>query len=231
MKTINCPKSWADIKLADYLQFYRSIKPYIGTEEYTEKIPLFAIFSFTDISEEEYRDLPESVLTDIQTNLFNLLSNTQLSTIKSFQIEDKKYGFIPSFDDMSYGEYLDLVTYSKKDMWSNIPIIMSILYRPITKTLGKMYEIEKYKGTSEETLALFSDALTMDIVFGATSFFLRLQNDLLIATLTYSVDQMKKIQDPKVLAALKDLETNGPIITQLQSYLTMTSQNLTQLQS
>jgi hypothetical protein len=67
----------------------------------------------------------------------------------------------------------------------------------------------------------------MDIVFGAISFFLDLQKDLLIGTLTYSLDQMKGIKDPKVLAALKDLEENGPVITQLQSYLTMISQNLT----
>jgi hypothetical protein len=104
---------------------------------------------------------------------------------------------------------------------------MSILYRPITKSLGKSYTIEKYSGTTEEKTALFLDALTMDIVFGAISFFLDLQKDLLIGTLTYSVEEMKKIKDPKVLAALQDLNGNGPVITQLQSYLTMTSQNLT----
>ena len=128
---------------------------------------------------------------------------------------------------MAYGEYLDLVSYTKKDMWSNIPTIMSILYRPITKSLGKSYTIEKYNGSNEDKLALFLDALTMDIVFGAISFFLDLQKDLLIGTLTYSVDQMKGIKDPKVLAALQDLDGNGTVIAQLQSYLTMTLQNLT----
>ena len=227
MKTINCPQSWADVKLADYLEFYRGIKPYIGTEEYAEKIPLFAVFNFTDITEDQYRDLPESTLSEVQITLLNLLTNTQIPTIKSFDVAGIKYGFIPSLDDMAYGEYLDLVAYTKKDMWSNIPTIMSILYRPITKSVGPSYTVEKYSGTTEEKTALFLDALTMDIVFGAISFFLDLQKDLLIGTLTYSVEEMKKIKDPTVLAALQDLNGNGPVITQLQSYLTMTSQNLT----
>ena len=227
MKTINGPKSWAEVSLGEYLEFYRGIKPYIGTEEYVEKIPLFAVFNFTDITEDEYRELPESTLTEIQHTLLTLLTKTELPLVKSFEIGNTKYGFIPSLDDMSYGEYLDLISYTKKDIWSNIPTIMSILYRPITKSLSKSYTVEKYSGTTEEKTMLFLNALTMDIVFGAISFFLDLQKDLLIGTLTYSLDQMKGIKDPKVLAALKDLEGNGPVITQLQSYLTMTLQNLT----
>ena len=86
MTTINCPTSWADVKLADYLEFYRGIKPYIGTEEYAEKIPLFAVFNFTDITEEQYRDLPESTLSEVQITLLNLLTNTQIPTIKSFDV-------------------------------------------------------------------------------------------------------------------------------------------------
>jgi hypothetical protein len=108
---------------------------------------------------------------------------------------------------------------------------MSVLYRPIVKKLGKSYTIEKYNGTKPETIELFSKALTMDIVFGAISFFLLLQRDLVSATLTYLVSQTEMIQSKEVQAALQDLGKSGVDITQLPSLLNKTFQSLTQLQN
>ena len=71
----------------------------------------------------------------------------------------------------------------------------------------------------------------MDIVFGSISFFLLLQVDLLNATLTYLPKMLKKNKDPKVLAALKDLEENGVGITQLPSWLNKMLPNSMQSQS
>jgi hypothetical protein len=72
---------------------------------------------------------------------------------------------------MTYGEYIDLVSYSK-ETWNNIATIMTILYRPVTFThwSGK-YDIQPYKGTDETMVDMFGDKLTMDIVFGAVGFF------------------------------------------------------------
>jgi hypothetical protein len=229
MTTINCPETWADVKLEDYLQFYRQLKPYIDTEQYQEKAILFALFNFTDIDEDEYLSLPESTFTTIKTKLTDLINSVELPIVKSFEIGNTKYGFIPSFDDMAYGEYLDLVHYAK-DIWGNTATLMSILYRPITKSLGKSYDIEKYNGTSEETTALFKN-ITMDIVFGAISFFLHLQKDLVTATLTYLVTTVRKTKNQEVQAALQDLEKSGLDITQLPSLLNTMLQNLTPSQN
>jgi hypothetical protein len=129
---------------------------------------------------------------------------------------------------MTYGEYLDLVSYtSSKDMWSYMPIIMSILYRPITQRVGKNYTIETYNGTVDARIELFKHVLTMDVVFGAVAFFLNLQKDLRTGILTYTQKLMTESKDPKILAALEDLQRNGVDITQLQSFLTTISQNLT----
>jgi hypothetical protein len=231
MKTINCPNSWADVKLENYLNFYKQIKPYIGTEEYGEKAIINGIFSFTNISDEDYLDLPQDEYIKLEEQVFKLLSVTEkMPIIKSFEADKTKYGFIPALDEMTYGEYLDLVTYSKKDMWNNIPLLMSILYRPITKELSKSYKIEKYNGANEEQIEFFKHTLTMDVVFGALSFFLRLQNDLLIGTQTYLQEMLKgktseKSQVQKVLAQ------SGVSTTQLQSLQEMISSNLTTLRS
>ena len=231
MKTINCPKSWADIRLEDYLQFHKQLKPYEKTEQYEEKSILFGMFNFTDILEDEYLTLPESTFNEIKIKLLTLFSTYELPLVKSFELQGTKYGFIPSFDDMAYGEYLDLIAYSSKDIWNNIPMFMSILYRPVTKSLGNSYTIEKYDGTKLETVDLFSQGLTMDIVFGAISFFLLLQKDLVSATLTYLVTEMKTIKNKEVQIALQDLGKSGLDITQLPSLLNKTFQSLTQLQN
>jgi len=231
MKTINCPKSWADVSLADYLQFHRQLKPYFNTEKYTEKSVLFATFNFTDITEEEYRDLPESTFSEIEKQMLELLNTTNMPLIKSFESGNTKYGFIPNLDDMSYGEYLDLVSYTSKDIWDNIPTIMAILYRPITNKLLNTYTIEKYKGTTPEAIDLFLNILTMDVVLGAISFFLDLQINLMKGTLAYSMQTLMKSKDPRILAALQDLEKNGVDTTQLPHLQEMILQNLTLLQS
>jgi hypothetical protein len=65
----------------------------------------------------------------------------------------------------------------------------------------------------------------MDVVFGATAFFLNLQKDLRTGILTYTQTLMTESKDPRVLEVLQDLQKNGVDITQLQSFLTTISQN------
>ena len=71
----------------------------------------------------------------------------------------------------------------------------------------------------------------MDIVFGAISFFLGLQTDLMKGTLTYSMQTLMTSKDPRIIAAREDLLKNGTDTTQLQHLQEMMLQNLTQLQN
>lgn len=224
---IKCPTSWNDIKLSQYLKFYKLVKPYEGTDEYAEKTLLNALFVFANVNADDYLNQSQTVILDLQQKISKLIGESNdIPVVKSFTLEDTEYGFIPSFDDMSYGEYLDLVSYSQKNMWDNMPIIMSILYRPINnKSLG-MYSIEPYKGTTDDQIEIFKHALSMDIVFGALSFFLRLQEDLMTGTLTYLIQTLSKMKDPAISVVLEDLQKNGAGITQLQYLQTMISQNL-----
>jgi len=129
---------------------------------------------------------------------------------------------------MAYGEYLDLVSYtSSKEMWSYMPIVMSILYRPVVNNVGKLYTIESYDGTKDARIEMFKHILTMDVVFGAMSFFLDLQRDLSTGILAYSVESLKGLTDLETSLALEDLQASGTDTTQLQSLLTRISQNLT----
>jgi hypothetical protein len=224
--TITYPESWAEIKLVDYLRFYHDVKDYVGKEDYMTEALESASHHFFKVPKDLLYQIPQATFNKISTRVFELINQSvDHPLMLSFTLGDTEYGFIPKLDEMSYGEYLDLVSYSK-DMWNNMPTILSILYRPITKRKGLEYQIKPYSGTNQDTVDMFEELITMDAVFGATSFFLGLQTDLLNATLTYSMEMLVKDQTPETLAALETLKKNGVDITQLQSFLTMTSQNL-----
>jgi hypothetical protein len=228
--TITYPESWAEVKYSQYLKYYKQSKSYEGTDEF-EKINLeTAALNFCKIPAEHLYALPKKTFDKVTECLFKLFSEQKsIPLVKSFTVGDTTYGFIPELDDMAYGEYLDLVSYTSSNVWDNIPIILSILYRPVKYSLGKKYTIEPYTGTNDDRIELFKHVLTMDVVFGAVAFFLSLQADLQTGILTYIMDMMKEEKtDPRISQALQDLEKNGVDIVQLQSFLTMTSQNLTQ---
>ena len=70
----------------------------------------------------------------------------------------------------------------------------------------------------------------MDCVFGALSFFLDLQTDLLIGTQTYLQEMLKKM-GKKGSPLQMALAQNGMDTTQLQFLQEMTSSNLIALQN
>jgi hypothetical protein len=224
--TISYPESWADIKLQQYLDYYKHVKPYEGTDEYATKNLQSAALYFCKVPGEYLYNLPEATFDKVANCLKDLFSEVEKHPlVPQFTIGDTTYGFIPELDNMSYGEYLDLVSYTKKDMWSYMAVTMSILYRPIKQQMGtlagKMYTIEPYNGTNDDRVELFKHAITMDIVLGAIGFFLDLQKDLQIGILTYSMETLKKDPRPEVQAALLALEKNGVDMSQLPHLLTM----------
>ena len=226
--TITYPESWAEITLQQYLEYYKFVKPYEGTDEFAIKSLQSAALHFCKVPGEYLYKLPEKSFDKVAKCLHKLFADVNKTPlIKEFTVDTTTYGFIPDLDNMTYGEYLDLVEYtSSKEMWTYMSILMSILYRPITQRMGKLYTIESYNGTVDARIELFKHAMTMDVVFGAVAFFLNLQKDLRTGILTYIKKVMTESKDPLVLAALEDLQKNGVDITQLQSFLTMTSQNL-----
>jgi hypothetical protein len=228
--TITYPESWAEITLPQYLEYYKFVKPYEGTDEFGHKSLQSAALHFCKVPAEYLYKLPEKTFDKVAKCLQDLFIDVDKHPlVKEFAVDETKYGFLPEIDNMTYGEYLDLVSYtSSKEMWSYMPIIMSILYRPITQRVGKLYTIEAYNGTKDERIELFKHVLTMDVVFGATAFFLNLQRDLRTGILTYMVETLKKDQRPEMQAALETLQQNGVDISQLPHLLTMILPSSTQ---
>lgn len=207
------PENWQEVSLEKYLRFYKSIKPYETTDQYEKKVLENSIYYFCGVSADVYKVLPQKVFTDLSNDMLELIQKSkEQELVLTFELFDQKYGFIPSLDEMSYGEYTDLVTYSK-DVWSNIALIMSILYRPIVEESKDKYSIQSYSGTNDDQVELFNKKLTMDVVFGALSFFLTLQLDLANDILNYSIQNLQKTDlDPKLLNQLATFKESGDFI-------------------
>jgi hypothetical protein len=156
-----------------------------------------------------------------------ILSGKKQELVKSFVLGDVKYGFITNLDQMTYGEYVDLVTYSK-DSYENAALLCSILYRPILEENKETYKVEEYKGTNENQIQLFYQKLTMDVVFGALGFFLNLQADLSNSTLTYTIQEMTKMmEETPTSTAAQILAESGVSTQQLQLLQEMIQQSST----
>jgi hypothetical protein len=212
---ITIPENWSEVKLKDYQEYMKAIKPYEKVENYELIMLQKAINHFCNIDTEQLHKLPVENYHGLIAYMSELLSNGYSAPlVKSFTLGDIKYGFIPSLDKMTYGEYLDLTTYFK-DMWPNMTTIMSILYRPVTKEDRGTYDIQAYNGTDEEIENIFNHSLAMDIVWGAIGFFLSLQKDLLSGMVTYLTQTLKEMTK-KDSRLLEILTKNGADISQLQ---------------
>lgn len=218
------PESWEDVKLSQYLAYTKALKPYQGTEEYDTVMYEKAINHFCNLSTDMLRKLPMENYNGIMNHIQELFNQGEkLPVIKKFTVGDTVYGFIPNLDDMTYGEYLDLSTYSK-DLWTNLPTFLSIIYRPITKTKKDTYDIQPYEGTNQDVVDLFTTALTMDIVWGAIGFFTVLQKDLWKGMATYSIQMLEKMKTNSQV--VETLIKNGEDISLLQSSQETISRNL-----
>lgn len=214
--TIKYPESWAEIKYTQYMKYYNAVKPYEGNTEYNRISLEAAALYFCNVPAEYLYDLPQEKFTKIQQSITALFEDSKKIPLSNIlEVSGIKYGFIPDFNEITYGEYLDLVNYGGKDLWNNIPILMSILYRPIKMEWGKDYTIVPYTGTKDSTIEFFRDLLDMKIVFGSIGFFLTLYQDLLTGILRYSKAILEEKGDKATLAVLQDLERNGLDITQL----------------
>jgi hypothetical protein len=134
---------------------------------------------FCGLNREQVRSLKATDISDIANVIATMFENTP-SLIHRFKMKGVEYGFIPSLDEMSFGEYIDLDTYIGD--WDNMEKAMGVLYRPVTSKYGEKYVIEDYEA---KDAAPMKD-MPMDAVLGSILFFYRLGKDLSRIILTYS---------------------------------------------
>lgn len=128
---------------------------------------------YAGLSTEEARSLPMPLFSQAVKHIKDVLKAPTQAHHKVIEVGGVKHGFIPDWSKFTGGEYIDLEELVK-DIPKNATKIMAVLYRPITRQVGKHYEIEAYKGT--EGHEAFG-SISASYLYGALVFFSTIRND------------------------------------------------------
>ena len=177
------PTEWKDITIAEYQRYLQIAKSKRRTRD-NEIISLFCKIDKEFIKKLKLKD--KKVLVDKINKFVNSKNETSLE--KRIKFNGKKYGFIPNLSKITTGEFVDIEEYGK-DINKNLHRIMSVLYREIDKTSGKLYNVKSYD-PDEIEIDKFK-RLPMSTTLSAIDFFFRLGTRLLEDLNNYSMGVMK----------------------------------------
>lgn len=170
---IKVPTGWSAVNLTTYLKLQKDLEVY-KDEEGAVNAVLF--HHLCGLPVELISKLDIDTYSKIKTDLAGFMNSTEHELQRIITIDGIEYGFEPNLSQMSYGAYVDISKYETlniDDKWSDI---MSILYRPVVKKQGKLYDIQSYTGNIDGEKFTH---LGMDIHFGTLFFFKSLLEDLL----------------------------------------------------
>jgi hypothetical protein len=186
------PTTLSEITLEQYQRFARLD----GDEEFlTHK--MLEIFCGVPLA-----DLPNIKFSSVANVMrhINTMFDEKPNLKPTFTLGEQEFGFIPNIEDITFGEYVDLDNYMGDVQ--NLHKTMAVLYRPVTEKAGKRYAIEPYESAQKYEQDM--KQAPMDVVMGASLFFYRLGNDLLIATLNSLENQKTNTQANPSLGANGD---------------------------
>jgi hypothetical protein len=212
------PNDWSAVTLKKYLELRKDMANY---EDDKDAVVACMFLHLCDFPVEYINGLRHDTYNEILTDLVSFLNKIEYPLEKIIEIDGIEYGFEPNLSQMAYGAYVDITKYESINIDDSWAEIMSILYRPVTKKVGQLYEIQPYSGNIDKERFL---NVSMDKHFGAVFFFKSLLMDLSKDTLSSLMD-LKEIS-PSISTTL---ERSGKLIHQLSNLPMVTSNELTKL--
>ena len=135
---MDIPTSLADITLRQYKVFFKFQEKNTNVRLLqAQMISIFCNVPIEDVLQMKYQDTQEVI------KILDELFIEKPKLVQRFKLNGMQYGFHPSLDDLTLGEYVDLDTYVGD--WNNIEKAMNVLYRPIEAKFGESYAVGKYK--------------------------------------------------------------------------------------
>jgi len=220
---ITLPTSLSEIPLHRYQQFIK-MKDNSNDEEFIAQkmIQIFCGIKLGEAAKIKMKHLNE--LIEHFTSVFS----QKPKLVHRFKIKDIEFGFIPRFDDITFGEYVDLENYLKD--WKTYHKALSVMYRPIKTRYKDKYEIAEYE-PNEDMQELMKHA-PLDVAISSSFFLSNLGVELLKATQTYLQKELKTMtKDSTNIAKDINLQKIGIGIQASMDSLTETLQSLTKLQN
>lgn len=177
------PKAWSAITLRKYIQLSKDLKSFEGEEDAQTAAMFFHLCNLEPLI---LPKIDAETFLRIKDDLYSFLSDNQLPLQQKINIDGVQYGFYPNLSKIEYGAYVDISKYNEMELDEKWAEVMGILYRPIVKEVGSLYEVEPYSGKVDRELWL---DVTMDIHFGAWFFFINLSKELLRGILNYTKEE------------------------------------------
>ena len=182
-----------------------------GDTDFSDKFLIKTIF---DLSFEQIDSIKQIKLDEIVTEI-KVSMNEEQPFRSRFMMDGIEYGFIPSLEEMTVGEFADLENYltTGKDYHK----AMAVMYRPITDSYLNSYKIQEYKGAKHSCEVMKKSPF--NIIKSALVFFCDLEKDLLKASLSFTIKEMEKIQGELAHHRKKSSHKNGDGLQRLYDYL------------
>ena len=218
---IKIPTELSEISLGDYQRFVDvSEKSNDDTFIFEKMVEIFCNIQLMEVIQIKW--------TDVQHIAGRISQAFQKKPEfkNRFKIKDIEFGFIPSLEDMSFGEFIDLQ--SNIDKIENFHKAMAVLYRPIVESRKDKYLIEDY--VSSANYAEVMKFAPADVSLAAKVFFCDLQKELLSSTIIYLKDLMMK-EDSESFRKEFSLQNNGVGIVQFMESQVEIYRNLEALQN
>ena len=216
------PTNLSEIPLSRYQEFI-SMKDKSNDEEFIAQkmIQIFCGIKLGEVAKIKMKHLNELIAH------FTKVFSEKPQLVRKFKIKNIEFGFIPKFDDISFGEYVDLENYLKD--WKTYHKALSVMYRPIKTTFKDKYEIVDYEPNEDmQDLMKFAP---LDVAISSSFFLSNLGVELLKATQTYLKKELKKMtKDSTNLVNGINSEKIGDGTLLSMDWLTETLQSLTKLQ-
>ena len=208
---VNIPSTLRDVQLKDYQDYLKIKEP--NNDDLLKCI--------LNINQDKLGKVKSKDVDYLITHITKLFEAKQ-EHIPTFKMYGVEYGFIPSLDEITYGENKDITSYIGD--WATMNKAMAVLYRPIKQKQGHKYLIEEYQG-SHKYSELMKDA-PLDVVMGAMVFFYNLTSVLLKYMPNYLEEEATKEQMRGVISA-----ENGVAIRKYIALVKETLQDLKKLQN
>jgi hypothetical protein len=158
-------KNWDDVTIG----MWQELSQIESDSPITQMIEQISILA--DMDSAEIRAMSMTEFRKFQESIDFIQKAPTAEVELKFEIDGKKYGMIPQLDFISTGEWMDAESW-KEDAVGNIHLYAALLYRPIIKEDGEVYEVEPHKSSGFlERANLFRDRLSINVINGAVLFF------------------------------------------------------------
>ena len=186
-ETYTLINSWSDVNLETWVKVI-DLETGSKTKEAEETIA-----ALSDIPRELIKGLSLRDVAIIMSKVAELQREQDTVLKKVFEIEGVEYGMHPDLSEITLGEYADIESFIKAGFENNMPEIMAVLFRPITRS-GNAYTVQAYDGNITLRAEKFKK-MSAEQVQASLFFFSNLGKELLRTLPSYLMERSQRITE------------------------------------